>query len=230
MKIECLWLHWWSTLSLLTIFLNERPYCFQETLHPEVDIVNLQDICKSYKIQIIGITGVARGSSGLRLSEFVQMSWVFSVLDNRHLADICAFCQKCQFEVRKAWNALFLQLKPHEMHCKQADSAILKIRCGWNYANCEYVLFAYGLLSYSDFKQTRAFVAKRDMSQIRAFSDFFWLRFDSNNCDLTQTLLRHLSQKMMTGASGDQVPLHREAVPRVQLARRHPEAWWRILC
>ena len=92
--------------------------------------------------------------------------WVFSVLDNRHLADICAFCQKCQFEVRKAWNALFLQLKPHEMHCKQADSAILKIRCGWNYANCEYVLFAYGLLSYSDFKQTRAFVAKRDMSQI----------------------------------------------------------------
>ena len=127
--------------------------------------------------------------------------WVFSVLDNRHLADICAFCQKCQFEVRKAWNALFLQLKPHEMHCKQADSAILKIRCGWNYANCEYVLFAYGLLSYSDFKQTRAFVAKRDMSQIRAFSDFFWLRFDSDNCDLTQTLLRHLSQKMVTGAS-----------------------------
>ena len=117
--------------------------------------------------------------------------WVFSVLDNRHLADICAFCQKCQFEVRKAWNALFLQLKPHEMHCKQADSAILKIRCGWNYANCEYVLFAYGLLSYSDFKQTRAFVAKRDMSQIRAFSDFFFtqiwlrqLRFDS---DFTQT-------------------------------------------
>ena len=127
--------------------------------------------------------------------------WVFSVLDNRHLADICAFCQKCQFEVRKAWNALFLQLKPHEMHCKQADSAILKIRCGWNYANCEYVLFAYGLLSYSDFKQMRAFVAKRDMSQIRAFSDFFWLRFDSDNCDLTQTLLRHLSQKMVTGAS-----------------------------
>ena len=87
------------------------------------------------------------------------------------------------------------------MHCKQADSAILKIRCGWNYANCEYVLFAYGLLSYSDFKQTRAFVAKRDMSQIRAFSDFFGLRFDSDNCDLTQTLLRHLSQKMVTGAS-----------------------------
>ena len=109
-----------------------------------------------------------RGSSGLRLSEFVQISEFF---------------------------------QPHEMHCKQADSAILKIRCGWNCANCEYVLFAYGLLSYSDFKQTRAFVAKRDMSQIRAFSDFFWLRFDSDNCDLTQTLLRHLSQKMVTGAS-----------------------------
>ena len=117
--------------------------------------------------------------SGLQRLQWTQIIWVcpdiwvFSVLDNRHLADICAFCQKCQFEVRKAWNALFLQLKPHEMHCKQADSAILKIRCGWNYANCEYVLFAYGLLSYSDFKQTRAFVAKRDMSQILAFSDFF---------------------------------------------------------
>ena len=51
----------------------------------------------------------------------------FSVLDNRHLADICAICQKCQFEVRKGWKALFLQLKPQEMHCKQADSAILKL-------------------------------------------------------------------------------------------------------
>ena len=145
--------------------------------------------------------------------------WVFSVLDNRHLADICAFCQKCQFEVRKAWNALFLQLKAHEMHCKQADSAILKIRCGWNYANCEYVLFAYGLLSYSDFKQTRAFVAKRDMSQIRAFSDFFWLRFDSDNCDLTQTLLRHLSQKMVTGASGHIVSLKQHTVQTLCVLR-----------
>ena len=87
------------------------------------------------------------------------------------------------------------------MHCKQADSAILKIRCGWNYANCEYVLFAYGLLSYSDFKQTRAFVAKRDMSQIRAFLNFFLLRFDSDKCDLTQTLLRYLVKKKLTGAS-----------------------------
>ena len=59
----------------------------------------------------------------------------FSVLDNRHLADICAICQKCQFEVRKGWKALFLQLKPQEMHCKQADSAILKILLYGFYSN-----------------------------------------------------------------------------------------------
>ena len=53
--------------------------------------------------------------------------WVFSVLHNRHLSDIWVICQKCQFGVRKAWKALFLQLKPQEMHCKQADSATLKI-------------------------------------------------------------------------------------------------------
>ena len=53
--------------------------------------------------------------------------WVFSVLDNRHLSDIWVICQKCQFGVRKGWKALFLQLKPQEMHWKQADSGILKI-------------------------------------------------------------------------------------------------------
>ena len=51
--------------------------------------------------------------------------WVFSVLDNRHLSDIWVICQKCQFEERKGWKALFLQSQ--EMHCKQADSAILKL-------------------------------------------------------------------------------------------------------
>ena len=35
--------------------------------------------------------------------------WVFSVLDNRHLSDIWVICQKCQFEERKGWKALFLQ-------------------------------------------------------------------------------------------------------------------------
>ena len=53
--------------------------------------------------------------------------WFFSVLHNRHLPDIWVICQKCQFGVRKGWKALFLQLKPQEMHCKQADSATLKI-------------------------------------------------------------------------------------------------------
>ena len=54
----------------------------------------------------------------------------------------------------------------------------------------------------SDFKQIRPFVAKWDMSQIRAFSDFLLLRFDSEKCNLTQTLLKHLFKKMVTGASG----------------------------
>ena len=30
----------------------------------------------------------------------------FSVLHNRHCADICTICQKCQFEVRKGWQVL----------------------------------------------------------------------------------------------------------------------------
>ena len=51
----------------------------------------------------------------------------FSILDNRHLSDICAICQKCQFEVRKGWQVLLLQSKAEDMHCKQADSAILKL-------------------------------------------------------------------------------------------------------
>ena len=51
----------------------------------------------------------------------------FSVLDNRHCADICAFCQKCQFEVEKGRQVLLLQSKAEDMHCKQADSAILKL-------------------------------------------------------------------------------------------------------
>ena len=36
-------------------------------------------------------------------------------------------CQKSQFRVKKGWKALFLQLKPQEMHWKQEDSATLKI-------------------------------------------------------------------------------------------------------
>ena len=33
------------------------------------------------------------------------------------------------------------------------------------------------------------------------FLAFFLLRFDSDKCDLTQTLLRHLVKKMVSGAS-----------------------------
>ena len=51
----------------------------------------------------------------------------FSVLHHRHLSDICAFCQKCQFEGKKGWQVLLLQSKAEDMHCKQADSAILKL-------------------------------------------------------------------------------------------------------
>jgi len=51
----------------------------------------------------------------------------FSVLDNRHCADICTICQKCQFEVRKGWQVLLLQSKAEDMYCNQADSAILKL-------------------------------------------------------------------------------------------------------
>ena len=50
----------------------------------------------------------------------------FSVLHNRHCADICTICQKCQFEVRKGWQVLLLQSEAEDMHCKQADSATLK--------------------------------------------------------------------------------------------------------
>ena len=51
-----------------------------------------------------------------------------------------------------------------------------------------------------DLEGIRTFVAKWDMSRIRAF----WNCFDSDKCDLTQTLLRHLVKKMVTGASGPQ--------------------------
>ena len=44
----------------------------------------------------------------------------FSVLDNRHCADICTICQKCQFEVRKGWQVLLLQSKAEDMYCNHA--------------------------------------------------------------------------------------------------------------
>ena len=50
----------------------------------------------------------------------------FSVLHNRHCADICTICQKCQFEVRKGWQVLLLQSEAEDKHRKQADSATLK--------------------------------------------------------------------------------------------------------
>ena len=50
-------------------------------------------------------------------------------------------------------------------------------------------------------EQIRAFVAKRDMLQIRAILLSFLLRFDSDKWDLTQIWLRYLCQKMAVGAS-----------------------------
>ena len=52
---------------------------------------------------------------------------VSSVLNNRHCADICTICQKCQFGVRKGWQVLLFQSKAEDMYCNQADSAILKL-------------------------------------------------------------------------------------------------------
>ena len=37
------------------------------------------------------------------------------------------------------------------------------------------------------------------------FLAFFLLRFDSDKCDLTQTLLRHLVKKMVSGASDNNI-------------------------
>ena len=38
-----------------------------------------------------------------------------------------------------------------------------------------------------------------------ALFGFFLLRFDSDKCDLTQTLLRHLAKEMVSGASAAQL-------------------------
>ena len=46
----------------------------------------------------------------------------FSVLDNRHCADICTICQKCPFEV---WKGFSQRLRTYI--CNQVDSAILKL-------------------------------------------------------------------------------------------------------
>ena len=50
----------------------------------------------------------------------------FSVLDNRHCADICTICQKCQSEVRRGLQVLLLQSEAEDMNCKRVDSATLK--------------------------------------------------------------------------------------------------------
>ena len=86
----------------------------------------------------------------------------FSVLDNRHCADICAFCQKCQFEVEKGRQVLLLQSKADDMHCKQADSATLK-----------YPALEFKLLVHAVIGQIPAFVANRILSRIRAFLGLF---------------------------------------------------------
>ena len=75
---------------LLTIFLNECPYCLQETLHPEVDIVNLEDNA-SAMIQNLGLAIFEMGNLALkvlnkeyeiwlRLYESHEMKFTFSRL------------------------------------------------------------------------------------------------------------------------------------------------------
>ena len=73
-----------------------------------------------------------------------------------------------------------------------------KIRCGRNYANREYVLFAYGLSFLFRFKTNTHFCRETTRNVKYALFGIF---FDSDKCDLTQTLLRHLVKKMVSGAS-----------------------------
>ena len=94
-------------------------------LPPVLDCCNLKGISLNlrYVGRLLLKPEAPPYSDYLSLSRYLS----FSVLHNRHLSDILVIFQKCQFGVRKAWKALFLQLKPQEMHCKQADSATLKM-------------------------------------------------------------------------------------------------------
>ena len=124
--------------------------------------------------------------------------WVFSVLDNRHLSDIWVICQKCQFEERKGWKALFLQSQ--EM---QYNKQTLPY---WNFYFLDPIQILqsckiFGLSFFCSYlERICTFVALRDMLRICAFW-YFLLRFDSHKCNLTQTLLRYLAKKMVSGAS-----------------------------
>jgi len=118
----------------------------------------------------------------------------FSVLHLRHLSDICAFCQKCQFEGKKGWQVLLLQSKAEDMRCKQADSAILRLllvqgpwtlKVQWD----KYILSQNRLMWW-----LRAFVATWAMSHLRAYCRES--RFVTNTrffgFVLSRLLLRHL--------------------------------------
>ena len=63
----------------------------------------------------------------LRLSEFVRMSRVFSVLDiYRLLSDIWAICQKCRFELRKGCQGIRAAVKVYLVKLKQFSSMLGK--------------------------------------------------------------------------------------------------------
>ena len=112
----------------------------------------------------------------------------FSVLHHRHLSDICAFCQKCQFEVKKGWQVLLLQSKAEDMHYKQADSAILKLLLVQASMRRMYFISKQTYVVITCFCRNMGYVAfTRILSQIAFCHEYalFWFCF-------VQTLLRHL--------------------------------------
>ena len=113
----------------------------------------------------------------------------FSVLHHRHLSDICAFCQKCQFEVKKGWQVLLLQSKAEDMHCKQADSA-MKLWC-FNETNNFISKQTYVVITC--FCRNMGYVAfTRILSQIAFCHEYalFWFCFVQTFTQTLRILLR----------------------------------------
>ena len=80
--------------------------------HLDVDEIRNQ-VTDVNKLLTGGLNHPCQRPTGRRLSAFVQISALF----------------------KKGWKALFFQLKPQEMHCKQEDSATFKILLYGLYSN-----------------------------------------------------------------------------------------------
>ena len=116
--------------------------------------------------------------------------WVFSVLDNRLLADKLSHLPKVSIWIRKGqiysyppwWNTKAFETVNSFLWNRIVKCIVFcKIRCGRDYA-----LF---LPLQAVINQICAFVAKRDISRICAFLGLFtqiWLRQMSFDSDLTQ--------------------------------------------